>query len=111
MTDLEGLGLVTTSGSGWDGVSACAGLGACANARVDVRGAAARRAAARQALTEPLPAEHWTACDRGCGRPAEASVLVVAAPGSVRVQRAGATTTVATVDDALALLAAKDPAS
>jgi sulfite reductase beta subunit-like hemoprotein len=111
ITDLERLGLVTTSGSGWDGISACAGLGACVNAQVDVRGAATRRAAARRAIAGPLPAEHWTACDRGCGRPPEAPVLVIAAPDGVRVQRAGAAATVATVDDALALLAAKDPAS
>jgi hypothetical protein len=111
IADLERVGLVTASGSGWDGISACAGLGACVNARVDVRGAASRRAAARRALAGSLPAEHWTACDRGCGRPGEPAVLVVATADAVRVQRAGTTATVATVDDALALLAAGDPAS
>jgi sulfite reductase beta subunit-like hemoprotein len=111
IADLEGLELVTTCGSGWEGISACAGLGACVNAQVDVRGAATRRAAARRTLAGPLPAEHWTACDRGCGRPVEAPVLVIAGPDAVRVQRAGTTAVVASVDDALALLAAGDPAS
>ncbi|MEA2178319.1 MAG: hypothetical protein QOG77_1616, partial [Solirubrobacteraceae bacterium] len=83
----------------------------CVNAQVDVRGAATRRASARRGRAGPLPAEHWTACERGCGRPAAAPVLVTATSGAVRVQRTGTTATVATVDDALALLAAKDPAS
>jgi sulfite reductase beta subunit-like hemoprotein len=111
VADLDGLGLLTSPGSGWDGISACAGLGACVNARVDVRGAATRRASARRGRAGPLPAEHWTACERGCGRPAAAPVLVTATSGAVRVQHTGTTATVATVDDAFALLAAKDPAS
>ena len=45
--ELRALGLVLDAGSGWAGLSACAGLGACAKARADVRAAAAARAGRR----------------------------------------------------------------
>jgi precorrin-3B synthase len=69
---LEGLGLITDSASGWVGLTACAGKGACANARFDVRGAASQRAAGRSAAA---PAEHWAGCERNCGRPPGAVVM------------------------------------
>jgi precorrin-3B synthase len=69
---LEELGLIADSGSGWVGLTACAGMGACTSARFDVRAAASRRAAER---APAAPAEHWAGCERNCGRPAGAMVM------------------------------------
>lgn len=96
------LGLVISPRSGWEGLSACAGLGACTKARVDVRAAAARRAAARGADD---PIEHWSACDRRCGEPAEAGVAVFADGPGLTVEEGDARRTTPTVASAVTLLA------
>jgi precorrin-3B synthase len=69
LESLAALGLVVVPDSGWEGLSACAGMGACAKAELDVRAAAAERAGQRRAGD---PTEHWSACGRRCGEPAHA---------------------------------------
>ena len=83
---LDGLGLVTSPGSGWRGLTACSGLGACRRARVDVRAAAAARAAVRGA---DAPPEHWSACPRRCGMKRDVAVGVVAGDDTLQLFRAG----------------------
>lgn len=74
-------GLVTTPGSGWEGLTSCAGRPGCAKSLTDVRADAARARAA----VDGLPV-HWSGCDRQCGRPAERHASVVATPGGYEVR-------------------------
>jgi precorrin-3B synthase len=96
-------GLVLEDGSGWVGLTACAGLGRCAKARLDVRAAAQARAGARGRGARP---EHWAACERGCGRRAGQPVAVTARPdGGLTVRQGEQEHVVAGVPEALAVLA------
>ena len=109
LEELAALGFVTVPGSGWEGLSACAGAGACVSALLDVRAAAAERAAVRDATDAP---EHWTACERGCGTPPGAVTIRASAAGGLLVQRPGETPlTVPDVRSALDLLPTKGPVS
>ena len=83
--ELLALGLIDDPASGWNGLSACSGLGRCAKALLDVRGEAERRASERAA---GALAEHWAACERCCGRPGGAHVAYIATPDGVRREEA-----------------------
>jgi sulfite reductase beta subunit-like hemoprotein len=98
---LRELGLVLERSSGWVGLSACAGLGRCPKALLDVRSAAAARAAVRRSGDG---AEHWTACERRCGERAGQPVTVTALGTGISIRARGQEHLVGTVEDALAVL-------
>jgi precorrin-3B synthase len=81
---LSAAGLVLDPGSPWLMVSTCAGRPGCAKSLDDVRGDAARAVA-----TGTLPREgvrqHWSGCERRCGRPHGDAVDVVATGDGYRI--------------------------
>lgn len=93
---LARLGLAVEPGNGWQRLTACAGHGACARARADVRRAANERAAVRSADDPP---EHWCACERACGRPSVGTTVVVTADDVV-IRRASGDRTVPSLAEA-----------
>ena len=79
---LAAVGLVLGGASGWIGLTACAGTGACPHALLDVRSAACARAVTRSARD---PGEHWAACERRCGE-LPGTPVTVAASAAARVE-------------------------
>jgi precorrin-3B synthase len=71
--DVEGL--LTTSDSVWEGVTACAGQPGCAKALADVRADAARL---MPRMRRDGRRVHWSGCERRCGKPAGGFVDVLA---------------------------------
>jgi precorrin-3B synthase len=72
---LERVGLVTTTDSVWEGVTACAGRPGCGKALADVRGDAWREVPGMERDGRRV---HWSGCERRCGKPAGEFVDVVA---------------------------------
>lgn len=81
---LAPMGLIFDENSPYLQVSACAGQPGCAKSHTDVR------ADARAAIESgDLPADgrqHWSGCDRKCGRPRGEVTDVVAGPDGYRVE-------------------------
>lgn len=74
---LPGLGLVFDADSGWLQVSACVGSPGCARSAGDVRAEATRAAQAHRS-GGPV---HFAGCERACGRPRSARVVVAGTDG------------------------------
>ncbi|MGY2060386.1 precorrin-3B synthase, partial [Nocardia gipuzkoensis] len=96
---LAPMGLIFDADSPWLLVSACAGQPGCAKSHTDVRADAAaavisgRASSAPPAGTTTIPADlvtaagrqHWSGCDRRCGRPRGPVTDVVATPTGYRI--------------------------
>ncbi|MDQ1732381.1 MAG: precorrin-3B synthase [Pseudonocardiales bacterium] len=79
-------GLGTEDSSPWLGVTACAGRPGCAKALADVQhDARAVAMATRTAAASTSLPVHWSGCSRRCGRPAGASVDVLATASGYQV--------------------------
>lgn len=90
--------LVLDGGSGWVGLTACAGTAGCTKAMADVRAAATLRAGVRAATD---PAEHWAACERRCGEvPGTPVTVAVRAGGDVELRADARTLIVASLQRA-----------
>lgn len=98
---LAPMGLVFDADSPWLRITACAGRPGCARSYTDVRADAT--AAVESGRTDlprtadpqnPIPAtaittagrQHWSGCERRCGRPAAAVTEVTAGPGGYQVR-------------------------
>lgn len=77
---LDATGLPSDPASPWLGVSSCSGVGECRRAEADVR-SLAREFVDRQSGGGPGQAVHFAACERACGRPPGAALVVVDADG------------------------------
>ncbi|CAM3694478.1 precorrin-3B synthase [Smaragdicoccus niigatensis] len=76
---LAPLGMIFDAHSPWLHVTACAGRPGCAKALADVRGDAA---AAIENGTLPLDGpQHWSGCERRCGKPKSAGDVVATTDG------------------------------
>lgn len=99
---LERIGFVVSGRAGWWGLSTCAGAGACVRARIDVHAAAEARTRVRLAGS---PSEHWSACERGCGRPPDVHVAVTPEGPGLTIDLRGTARTARDIPHALELLA------
>ncbi|GAB2696775.1 precorrin-3B synthase [Nocardia thraciensis] len=99
---LAPMGLIFDAHSPWLLVTACAGKPGCAKSRTDVRADAAAAVTTGRITTAGPPAtgtrggleaadlevsgrQHWSGCDRRCGRPRGARTDVIAEPDGYRI--------------------------
>lgn len=78
---LAPLGLVFDETSRWLDVTACAGSPGCARSRADVRADATRAVETGSAAVTRAGAVHYAGCERACGRPPAAEVMVATGSG------------------------------
>lgn len=98
---LAPMGLIFDAASPWLQVSACAGMPGCAKSRTDVRADVAEAVDSGRVLPTGAPGfaregldaadvvvagrQHWSGCDRRCGRPKGAVTDVIATTDGYRI--------------------------